>query len=70
MVQSSADINCPGKADEKLAARYYNDALIALDELYEVAHGSAGALEELRSFADQLLTRAGDWRRLKNGRRK
>jgi transcriptional regulator with XRE-family HTH domain len=54
------------KAAEILAARYYNDAVMALDELYGAAHSSPGALEELRSFAERLVTRAGDWRRIKN----
>ena len=54
------------KIVEILAARYYNDAVMALDELYGAAHGSPGALEELRSFAEQLVTRAGDWRRMRN----
>jgi hypothetical protein len=42
--------------------RYYNDAAIALNELYEVALDSEGAQEVLRRVADDLVKRAGDWR--------
>lgn len=51
-----------------LAARYYNDSLIALDELYAAAQKSSDALEVLRCFADELVRRAGDWRRLLDSR--
>jgi len=54
------------KTVEILAARYYNDAVMALDQLFAAAQDSPGALEELRSFAEQLVTRAGDWRRARN----
>jgi hypothetical protein len=39
---------------------WYNDALIALDELYEAAmSGSGAAREKLRSLADNLIEAAG-----------
>ena len=58
------------RAVEILAARYYNDAVMALDQLFLAAQDSPGALEELRSFAEQLVTRAGDWRRMKYPKKK
>ncbi|MGD0696417.1 MAG: hypothetical protein ABSB82_16470 [Terriglobia bacterium] len=45
--------------------RYFNNAALALNELYEAAVVNDGALEELRHFADQLLESAGKWRRVK-----
>jgi hypothetical protein len=39
---------------------WHNDALIALDELYEAAiSGSEAAREKLRSLADNLIEAAG-----------
>jgi hypothetical protein len=48
-----------------MLARYYNDAVIALDQLYDEAiHGSTAAEELLRVAADNLLRAAGETRRL------
>ena len=44
-----------------LAARYCNDAQIALDLLFEAAQVSTGALEDLHHFADELVAHAGRW---------
>ena len=45
---------------EILTARYYNDAVIALDQLYKAAaRGNGTAREMLRSLADRLLDAAG-----------
>lgn len=39
---------------------WHNDAIIAVDELYEVAiSGSGAAREKLRSLADTLIEAAG-----------
>jgi hypothetical protein len=51
--------------DEVLALGYYNDAVIALEVLYEAALESAGAREELHAEADRLLKRAVQWRDMK-----
>lgn len=48
------------KDGEARPRRYYNDAVIALDHLYEAAvGGSAAAQEMLRCLADRLLDAAG-----------
>jgi len=44
-----------------LAVRYYNDAVIALDELYEAALTSEGAREQLRAEAVRLVDRSVHW---------
>jgi hypothetical protein len=45
------------------ARRYYNDALLALDELCDSAtKGSPVAFEKLRQVADSLVRAAGDMR--------
>jgi predicted NBD/HSP70 family sugar kinase len=51
----------PARKDpEAPARRYYNDAVIALDQLFEAAAGGNHAAQEmLRSLADQLLDAAG-----------
>ena len=43
-------------------ARIYNDAVLALDVLYEAAAaGSPGAVKALQAEAERLLIRAGTW---------
>jgi hypothetical protein len=58
-------LNTPEPAardDAALTLEYLNDAVIALDVLYEAALESTGAREELRAEADRLIERAGNWR--------
>ena len=45
-----------------MALDCYNEAVIALDVLYETGLESPGACEELRAEADRLLHRAVQWR--------
>jgi hypothetical protein len=45
-----------------LAIRYYNDAVMALDALFQAALSSAGAREELRAEAERLMKRGVQWR--------
>jgi len=48
-----------------MLARYYNDVVIALDQLYDEAmHGSTAAEELLREAADNLVRAAGETRPL------
>lgn len=47
-----------------LAARYYNDSLMALDLLFEATQMSHGALEVLHHFADELVAHAGRWQQV------
>jgi hypothetical protein len=50
---------------ERQATRYYNDAALALDLLYEAALVSPGALQELQAEAERLLQRGTQWRDMK-----
>ena len=61
MAESLPNTTKPARKDaEALTRRYYNDAVIALDQLFEAAIGGSGAAQEmLRSLADQLLDAAG-----------
>jgi len=56
--------------NEALVRRYYNIAVIALDDLYDSALISREAREELRHISDCLLKRAGDARRLREVKEK
>lgn len=59
---SSPSTSSPDPKDNSPAARrYYNDAVMALDDLYAAAVRSDGALDSLRDIADKLFTRAGKW---------
>jgi len=49
---------------EPAPARYYNDAVMGLDLLFEAAQVSGGALEELHHFADDLVAHAGRWQKI------
>ncbi len=63
MAEESA-ANTPGPVPSKqevLVIRYYNDAVIAVDELYEAALTSEGAREQLRAETVRLVERAAHW---------
>jgi transcriptional regulator with XRE-family HTH domain len=46
--------------------RHYNDAVTGLNILYEAAQaGQSGAGHALRSLAERINKRAGDWRQMK-----
>ena len=53
-----------GKHDAAIT-RYYNDAVMGLDELFEAALTSDAARDELRAEADRLVKRGIEWRDLK-----
>ncbi len=59
-----AEVKVEGEADAELF-RYFNDAAMGLNELFEAAKANRGAREELRHLADRLVKRSGDWRRMK-----
>jgi hypothetical protein len=68
MPMEESSSNTPDPAPdipEDQAVRYYNDAVIALDLLYDVALASEGALEELRAEAERLIERGAHWLDLK-----
>lgn len=59
-------LNPAPNADTPLVLQHYNEAVLALDILYEVALLSEGAREELRAEAGRLVERAGKWRDVKH----
>ena len=53
---------------EALALRYYNDAVLALDMLFEAAvAGHPGAVRLLHNEAERLVRRGAQWRDAKYG---
>jgi hypothetical protein len=56
----------PSEDPAQRALAYYNQAMEAIDILYEAAAaGHDGALEVLGALTDKLTTRGGDWSQMK-----
>lgn len=65
MQQPNSQFQSP--SDDVDLARYYNDALIGIEMLYETAAaGSCGAKVILRDIAERIVIRAAAWRIAKN----
>lgn len=60
----SSNSPSPGASHDAAVRRLYNDALIALEILYEAATaGSLAAAEKLHSLSDQLIEAAGRYQK-------
>jgi len=67
MVESPRSSGKLPRKNNAACVRYYNEAVLALDQIYEAAmDGDPGAQEVICNQAGRLLLRGGLWRDLKH----